>query len=99
MSRTRLQLHLQEKSMMRNAVGRLMLLVGAALLLPPLASAQEAVLSGTVSDTTGGVLPGVVVTAVHEASGNSFEAVTDDAGGYRISVRIGTYRLRPELTG
>ena len=85
--------------MVKVAVSRFMLLLGAAFLIPTLASAQEAVLSGTVTDTTGGVLPGVVVTAVHEASGNSFEAVTDDAGGYRLSVRIGTYRMRLELPG
>jgi hypothetical protein len=60
---------------------------------------QEAVLSGTVADTTGGVLPGVVVRAVHEASGNSFETVTDAAGGYRLPVRVGTYRITADLTG
>ena len=38
--------------------------------MPVLAHAQEATLSGTVTDTTGGALPGVTVRAVHEASGN-----------------------------
>ena len=76
-----------------------LLVVGALLFAPAVSHAQEAVLSGTVTDTTGGVLPGVVVTAVHEATGNSFEAVTDEAGGYRLSVRIGAYRVRLELPG
>ena len=76
-----------------------LLVMGALLLAPTVSHAQEAVLSGTVTDTTGGVLPGVVVTAVHDATGNSFEAVTDEAGGYRLSVRIGTYRVRLELPG
>jgi len=75
------------------------LTLACALLLAPSAEAQEATIAGTITDTTGGVLPGVVVTAVHEASGNTFEAVTDGAGGYRLSVRIGTYRLRLELAG
>jgi hypothetical protein len=35
------------------------LTVGALLALPVLAHAQEAALSGTVTDTTGGALPGV----------------------------------------
>ena len=61
--------------------------------------AQEAVLSGTVTDSTGGVLPGVTVTAVHEASGNIFEAVTDERGVFRLPVRIGTYRLTAQLAG
>ena len=39
------------------------------------------------------MLPGVTVRAVHEASGNNFEAVTDGRGAYRMSVRTGTYRI------
>ncbi len=78
---------------------RRLVVLFALLLFPATSFAQEAILSGTVTDTTGGVLPGVVVTAVHEASGNSFEAVTDSAGGYRISVRIGTYRIRARPDG
>ena len=50
------------------------------LMLPALAHAQEATLSGTITDSTGGVLPGVTVTAVHEATGNTFESVTDALG-------------------
>ena len=60
---------------------------------------QDAVLSGTIRDTTGGVLPGVVIRAVHEATGNTFESVTDEAGGYRLAVRVGTYRIATELLG
>ena len=29
-------------------------------------------MTGTITDSTGGILPGVTVTALHEASGNSF---------------------------
>jgi hypothetical protein len=68
-------------------------------LLPVTAFAQEAAISGTVSDQTGGVLPGVVVRAVNEANGNSFEAVTDTTGKYLITVRIGAYRVAAELAG
>jgi hypothetical protein len=41
----------------------------------------------------------VTVRAVHEASGNSFEAVTDERGNYRLAVRVGAYRLTTELAG
>ena len=76
------------------------LVIGALMLLLPASGyAQEATISGTITDTSGGVMPGVVVTAVHDASGNSFETVTDSAGGYRVPVRIGTYRVRLELPG
>ena len=75
------------------------LLVSLVLLLPLRASAQEAVLTGTVSDSTGAVLPGVTVTAVHEATGNTFVAVTDERGIYRLPARVGGYRLTGELSG
>ena len=69
------------------------------LSLPMTGYAQEPVVTGTVTDASGGVLPGVIVRAVHDASGNSFEAVTDGAGAYRLAVRIGSYRIMAELAG
>lgn len=79
-------------------LGRLVVFV-SIVALPVTGYAQEATVSGTVTDSTGGVLPGVVVRAVHEASGNSFEAVTDGGGNYRLAVRIGAYRISAELAG
>jgi hypothetical protein len=73
--------------------------VVALLALPVMAQAQEATLSGTVSDSTGGALPGVTVRAVHEATGNNFETVTDERGGYTLAVRVGGYRVTAELAG
>jgi hypothetical protein len=73
--------------------------LGAILALPVMAYAQEAVLTGTVTDSTGAVLPGVTVTAVHEATGNRFVAVTDARGIYRIPARVGAYQLTAELQG
>ena len=78
---------------------RRVLLVCAILALPAVAYAQEAVINGTVTDSSGAVLPGVTVTAVNEATGNTFVAVTDAGGRYRISVRTGTYKLVTELAG
>jgi hypothetical protein len=84
---------------MRSRFVRRLLLIAAALALPIAASAQEATITGTVTDTTGGVLPGVTVTAVHEASGITFEAVTDERGVYRMPARIGSYRVAAVLAG
>ena len=76
------------------------LIVIAALLGVPVAGyAQDATLTGTVKDSSGGVLPGVTVTALHEASGNTFVAVTDQVGAFRLPVRTGSYRITVELTG
>jgi len=74
-------------------------LVCALIALPVRGYAQEAVLTGTVTDATGSVLPGVTVTALLEATGNKFVAVTDERGVYRLAVRIGTYQLTCELAG
>jgi len=73
--------------------------IGALLALPAVGYAQESTVIGTMTDTTGGVLPGVTITAVNEATGNVFLGVTDGLGAYRIGVRIGTYTLTAELPG
>ncbi len=81
-------------------VRRLLLSLFVAFLAFPAGGyAQEAVLTGTVTDSTGGVLPGVTVTAVHEATGNRFVAVTGERGIYRIPARVGAYQLAAELQG
>ncbi|MGH9253814.1 MAG: TonB-dependent receptor domain-containing protein, partial [Vicinamibacterales bacterium] len=77
----------------------LALAVVAILVLPGVGRAQEATLGGTVTDSTSGVLPGVAVRAVHEATGTQFETFTDDRGAFRIPVRIGVYRIVAQLSG
>jgi hypothetical protein len=78
---------------------RRVFVVSALLAIPSIVNAQEATISGTVTDATGGVLPGVTVTAVHEATGNRFVAVSDERGIFRIPVRIGGYQVMAELQG
>ncbi len=78
---------------------RLVRLTVALLALPVLAYAQDATISGTIKDNTGGVLPGVTVTATNQASGNTFNSVTDERGVYRIPVRAGVYKITAELAG
>jgi Carboxypeptidase regulatory-like domain/TonB dependent receptor len=81
---------------MKSSVGRL-LLIGLLATLPSRAFAQEATFNGVVTDSSGAVLPGVTVTAVLAATGNTFVAVSDERGFYRIPVRVGTYQIRAEL--
>src|ERR1700682_2939825 len=80
-------------------VTRCVSIVAAVLALRGVGLAQEVAVTGTVTDSTGGVLPGVVVHAVHEESGNNFETVTEDSGRYRLPVRVGSYRLSAEVPG
>jgi len=75
------------------------LIVAMLVLLPVSAAAQEAVITGTVKDSSDGVVPGVTVVAVHEATGNKFVAVTDAQGAYRLPVRIGGLAVTAELDG
>ena len=80
-------------------VVRRLLLITAMLALPVAGYAQEGTRGGTVVDSTGGVLPGAAITAVHEASGNTFEGVTDERGAFRIGARAGVYRLTVVMPG
>src|SRR4029450_1565807 len=67
--------------------------------LPGALFAQEATATGTITDATGGVLPGGTVRAPDEESGNRFVAVPDGEGRFRLPLRIGTYRMAAELSG
>jgi len=83
---------------MRRVLGVMIALV----LLGPLAAyAQtEATINGTVVDDSGGVLPGVTVTATELSNGRQYFSVTDERGAYRMpSVQPGTYRVVAELPG
>jgi len=78
---------------------RLLVAAGLVVLLPVSGFAQEATLAGTVSDSSGAVLPGVAIGAVHEATGTTIETVTDAGGSYRLPARIGAYRITAVLSG
>jgi carboxypeptidase family protein/TonB-dependent receptor-like protein len=79
---------------------RQVVLIAIILALPVAGYAQEeAVLAGTITDSTGLVLPGVTVIALHEATGNRFEAITDATGSYRMPVRVGGYTVTAQLQG
>jgi hypothetical protein len=57
-------------------------------------------LSGTVTDESKAVLPGVTVTATDLATGRNYLAVTDAQGNYRlINLAPSTYKLTAELAG
>jgi hypothetical protein len=75
------------------------MVIVAIVALPVAGYAQDATLTWTVTDSTGGVMPGVTVTAVHEASGNTVVSVTDERGGFRVPGRVGSYKITVELAG
>jgi hypothetical protein len=79
--------------------------LSAFLVLPAVpASAQVSAttgsINGTVTDSTGGALPGVSVTVASPSMQGTRAAVTDTSGGYRFpAVPPGDYRITYELTG
>jgi len=85
--------------MWRSKLRWLIATTAVVALMPSAGFAQESTVSGTATDSTGGVLPGVTVTALNEASGNTFVAVTDERGSFRLAVRTGVYRITVQLPG
>ncbi len=77
--------------------------VALALALPVYAHAQggtTATVRGTVSDTSGGVLPGATVTITNTGTKATRNSVSDDRGGYLFSGLFpGTYTVKVELQG
>ena len=72
------------------------------VLLAAPATAQEttATITGTVTDQSGAVLPGVVVSLKHLPTGRLFEGVTSAEGGYLVPLLpIGPYEVTFSLSG
>ena len=86
------------RAAVRRRACRLVLI--AALAAAPLAAAQPATVEGRVTDSQGGALPGVTVTARIPALAAAVVGVTDGAGGYRIeSLAAGDYTMVFGLDG
>ncbi len=65
-------------------------------------SAQQTTgdITGTVTDSTGAVLPNVTVTAVNAGTNASRAGVTNDTGAFRIpALAIGSYRVTASAEG
>ena len=87
-------------------VGRVLLRFGFVICLSAaapaaaLAQASNATLHGTITDTGGGVMPGVMVKLESPATGLNREAVTNAAGVYVFNfLPAGNYAITAELTG
>jgi Carboxypeptidase regulatory-like domain/TonB-dependent Receptor Plug Domain len=76
------------------------IVVSMVLLACPLFAQNAGSLRGTVTDTTGAVLPGVNVTLTNEATKFARTAVTDSKGAYFFSaVEPGSYSLSAAISG
>jgi hypothetical protein len=79
------------------------LLITAAAILVVLTSpafAQQGQINGVITDSSGGVVPGVTVTAVEQQTGISRDTVSGANGRYTFpSLRPTIYEIRAVLTG
>src|SRR5437763_1869734 len=65
-----------------------------------LAQGGSAQISGTVTDPSGAVLPGVEITATHTDTGLIRTTITNEAGSYVFpNLTVGPYRLEAALPG
>src|SRR6201993_3105614 len=65
-----------------------------------IAQTSNATLGGTVSDASGALIPGVMVTATNTATGIVTSVLSNEAGAYQFaSLQTGTYKVTAELPG
>ena len=87
----------------RKSGARLLLCVGLSIILVPSLMAQTAgtgALTGRVTDSSGAVVPGAMVTATSLDTGQSRTATTSEDGTYKLSLLPpGNYRVRFEIAG
>ena len=78
----------------------LLLIISPLAAAPAMAQTVTGEIRGTVRDSSGGVLPGVTVTATHTQTGLPRTETTSDTGSYVFpSLPIGTYIVSAELQG
>lgn len=86
----------------RDLAGLLVLLVGLFLLVPLQARAQEfrGTISGTVTDSTGAVIPGAQVVIRETATGTTSKTVSNNSGQYVVPFLLpGNYSITAEKKG
>jgi len=74
--------------------------ISMCALAPPAAAQGTADIVGRVADSSGGILPGVTVTARHLATNLTRTTVTSETGDYTFTtLPVGEYEVKTELSG
>jgi hypothetical protein len=83
----------------RQMIGRLILL-SAFSAIPLLSQGDRGVITGTVTDATGAIVPGAVITAIQKSTNTSFRTTTSSSADFTIpSLPVGEYQVRAEKPG
>jgi len=90
-----------KQAVVRNSRTRLLALAVAFIFISSLTLfSQEATIVGTVTDTTGAVLPNVTIVLTNTDTGVSRTVKSNDAGEYVVpDLHIGRYTVKAEGTG
>ena len=86
----------------RRSAPRLLALVGLTLSigLPILAQQTTAILTGNVTDSSGGIIPGVAVKATNQQTNVARETTTNEQGAYSLPfLNAGDYTIEASKTG
>src|SRR5437667_10175419 len=68
--------------------------------LSAFAQSDRGTMTGTVSDTTGAVIPGVSIVATNVETGARYQTVSTETGNYTLAqMPAGLYQLSAELPG
>src|SRR5262245_51292950 len=88
----------KSKTMIRRCVSIVVCL--CAFALSAIAQTDRGTLTGTVSDTSGAVVPGVTVEAKNVGTGNVYQAGSSETGNFTLpQLPVGTYELTATLPG
>ena len=64
------------------------------------AQGDRGIITGTVKDASGAVLPGALVTATHLATKTTYKSTTTASGDFTVpSLPVGDYQVRVEARG
>jgi hypothetical protein len=64
------------------------------------AQTSDATVGGTVSDATGALIPGVMITVTNTGTGIVKTSLSNESGAYNFpALQTGTYKISAELTG
>ncbi len=81
---------------MRFAILTLLALIAADVW----AQGDRGIITGTVKDTTGALMPGVQLTAIHLATNTNYKARSTASGDFTVpALAVGNYQVRVENTG
>jgi hypothetical protein len=85
----------------RRRGGVLLLTLGLYLLSAGVAHAQfRAAIQGTVTDPTGGAMPGASIVVLNNETGQSHDTISNESGFYRVSgLAPGRYKVTASISG